>query len=149
MGDTLRALGEILLKAVPTFLLVVLLHFYLKKIFFQPMEKVLRKRFDVTEGARKLADQSLARASARTAEYEAAIRAARSEVYQAQDKLDKQLQESHAAQIAAARQVAEAGVREAKAQLARDVEEAKLNLGRDSETLANEIAESILRGNAA
>jgi F0F1-type ATP synthase membrane subunit b/b' len=59
------------------------------------------------------------------------------------------LQESHAAQIAAARQVAEAGVREAKAQLARDVEEAKLNLGRDSETLANEIAESILRGNAA
>jgi F-type H+-transporting ATPase subunit b len=149
MGDTLRALGEILLKAVPTFLLVVLLHFYLKKIFFQPMEKVLRKRFDVTEGARKLADQSLARASARTAEYEAAIRAARSEVYQAQDKLNKQLQESHAAQIAAARQVAEAGVREAKAQLARDVEEAKLNLGRDSETLANEIAESILRGNAA
>jgi F-type H+-transporting ATPase subunit b len=149
MGDTLRALGEILLKAVPTFLLVVLLHFYLKKIFFQPMEKVLRKRIDVTEGARKLADQSLARASARTAEYEAAIRAARSEVYQAQDKLNKQLQESHAAQIAAARQVAEAGVREAKAQLARDVEEAKLNLGRDSETLANEIAESILRGNAA
>jgi F-type H+-transporting ATPase subunit b len=149
MGDTLSALGEILLKAVPTFLLVVLLHFYLKKIFFQPMEKVLRKRFDVTEGARKLADQSLARASARTAEYEAAIRAARSEVYQAQDKLNKQLQESHAAQIAAARQVAEAGVREAKAQLARDVEEAKLNLGRDSETLANEIAESILRGNAA
>jgi F-type H+-transporting ATPase subunit b len=149
MGDTLRALGEILLKAVPTFLLVVLLHFYLKKIFFQPMEKVLRKRFDVTEGARKLADQSLARASARTAEYEAAIRAARSEVYQAQDKLNKQLQESHAAQIAAARQVAEAGVLEAKAQLACDVEEAKLNLGRDSETLANEIAESILRGNAA
>ena len=149
MDDTLRALGGILLKAVPTFLLVVLLHFYLKKIFFQPMEKVLRKRFDVTEGARKLADQSLARASARTAEYEAAIRAARSEVYQAQDKLNKQLQESHAAQIAAARQVAEAGVREAKAQLARDVEEAKLNLGRDSETLANEIAESILRGNAA
>lgn len=149
MDDTLRALGGILLKAVPTFLLVVLLHFYLKKIFFQPMEKILHQRFEATEGARKLADQSLARAAARTAEYEAAIRTARSEVYQAQDQLNKQLQESEAAQLAAARQSAEAGVRTAKAQLAGDAEEAKAILAGDSEVLAGEIAESILRGNAA
>jgi F-type H+-transporting ATPase subunit b len=149
MDDTLRALGGILLKAVPTFLLVVLLHFYLKKIFFQPMEKILQQRFEATEGARKLADQSLARAAARTAEYETAIRTARSEVYQAQDQLNKQLQESEAAQLAAARQSAEAGVRAAKAQLAGDAEEAKVGLARDSEMLAGEIAESILRGNAA
>lgn len=149
MDDTLRALGDILLKAVPTFLLVVFLHFYLKKIFFQPMEKVLHQRFEATEGARKLAEQSLARASARTAEYETAIRAARSEVYRGQEQFYKQLQESHAAQLAAARHRSEAAVRDAKAQLARDVEEAKLSLASSSEALAAEIAESILRGNAA
>ena len=149
MDDTLRALGGILLKAVPTFLLVVLLHFYLKKMFFQPMEKVLHRRYQATEGARKLADQSLARATARTTEYEAAIRAARSEVYQSQEKIYKQLQESEAAQLAAARQSAEAAVREARAQLNRDVEEAKLSLARDSDMLAAEIAENILRGSAA
>ena len=149
MDDTLRALGEILLKAVPTFLLVVLLHFYLKKIFFQPMEKMLHKRFEATEGARKLAAQSLARATARIAEYEAAIRAARSEIYQAQEQFYRELQDSQSAQIAAARQSAEAAVHEARAQLARDVEAAKLTLAQSSEVLAAEIADSLLRGNAA
>ena len=149
MEDTLRALGQILLKAVPTFLLVVFLLFYLKKMFFQPMERVLRQRFEATEGARKLAEQALDRASARTVEYEAAIRAAKSEIYQAQEKFYKQLQESQSAQIAAARQSAEAGIHEAKAQLAADVEAAKLNLAQASEALANQIADTILRGHAA
>jgi F-type H+-transporting ATPase subunit b len=149
MEDTLRALGEILLKAVPTFLLVVFLHFYLKRMFFRPMEKVLRERFEATEGARKLAEQALARASARTAEYEAAIRAARSEIYQAQEQFYKQLQDSQQVQIAAARQSAEAAVHSARTQLAGDVEEAKLSLASSSEKLATEIADSILRGQAA
>jgi F-type H+-transporting ATPase subunit b len=149
MDDTLRALGGILLKAVPTFLLVVLLHFYLKKIFFQPMEKILRRRYEATEGARKLAEQSMARAAAKTAEYEAALRAARSEVYQAQERIYKRLQEDQAAQLTAARQSAEALVRDARAQLSRDLEEARLYVARDSEMLAGEIAESILRGSAA
>jgi F-type H+-transporting ATPase subunit b len=149
MEDTLRALGQILLKAVPTFLLVVLLYLYMAKMFFKPMERMLRRRFELTEGARKLAEQALARASARTTEYEAAIRAAKSEIYQAQEKFYKQLQDSQQEQIAAARQSAETGVREARAQLARDVEEAKLSLARSSEAMAAEIADSILRGTAA
>lgn len=149
MEDTLRALGEILLKAVPTFLLVIFLHFYLKKMFFQPLEKTLRQRFEATEGARKLAEQALERASARTAEYEAAIRAAKSEIYQSQEKFYKELQESQSAQIAAAKQVAEAGIREAKAALAGDVQAAKDSLSQASETLATQIADKILRGNAA
>jgi len=149
MDDTLRALGGILLKAVPTFLLVVLLHFYLKKIFFQPMEKILQLRYQATEGARKLAAESLARASSKTAEYEAALRAARSEIYLAQEQLYKRLQESEAAQLSAARQSADAGVRQAKAELARDLEEGKFAVARDSEMLAGEIAASILRGTAA
>jgi F-type H+-transporting ATPase subunit b len=149
MEDTLRALGEILLKAVPTFLLVIFLHFYLKKMFFKPLERVLRQRFELTEGARKLAEQALERASARTAEYEAAIRAAKSEIYQAQEKFYKQLQDSQSAQIAAAKQVAEAGIREAREQLAADVKATKATLAQASESLATEIADKLLRGTAA
>jgi F-type H+-transporting ATPase subunit b len=149
MDETLRALGKILLNAVPTFLLVVFLHFYLKKMFFKPMERVLRQRFEATEGARKLAEAALARATARTAEYEAAIREAKSEIYKAQEHLYKQLQDSQGAQIAAAHQSAEAAIHEAKEQLARDVEAAKASLARSSEALAAEITDSILRGNAA
>jgi F-type H+-transporting ATPase subunit b len=148
MEATLQALGGILLKAVPTFLLLVLLHFYLKGVFFNPLRKVLRQRYEATEGARKLAAESLERAAAKTAEYEAAMRAARTEIYQAQEQAHKRLQEGESAELGAARRRGEAALAEAKALLSIDVEAAKAALGRDSELLANQIAESILRGNA-
>ena len=107
MDVILHQLGELLLKAVPTFILVVLLHFYLKNVFFKPLEKVLHQRYEATDGARKLAEQSLERAAAKTAEYEAAMRSARAEVYQAQEQIHKRLQEQHAAQMAEARRRAE------------------------------------------
>ena len=145
----LHALGGILLRAVPTFLLVILLHFYLKSVFFKPLEKVLRQRYEVTEGARKLAQQSLHQAADKTAAYEAQLRAAKAEMYQAQEQLHKGLQEREAAAVADARNHAEAAIKQAKEQLAADVEAAKNTLAADSESLANEIAETILRRNAA
>ena len=149
MDVILRDLGGILLRAVPTFFLVIFLHFYLKSVFFGPMQQVLKKRYEATEGARKLADQSLARAAEKTAEFEAALRAAKAEVYHAQDQLHKQLQEQQATELQAARKQAEALVAQARADLAKDAEAAKAGLGRESELLANQIADSILRRSAA
>jgi F-type H+-transporting ATPase subunit b len=149
MESTLIALGGILLRAVPTFLLVVLLHFYLKFVFFKPLEKVLHQRYEATEGARKLAEQSLERAAAKTAQYEAAIRAAKAEIYQLQEQLHKQWQERETAEVLAARQRAEAMIREARAELAKDVAAAQASLAADSDALADQIAESILRRSAA
>jgi F-type H+-transporting ATPase subunit b len=149
MDATLHALGGILLRAVPTFLLLVLLHFYMKFVFFKPMQKVLQKRFDATEGARKAAQESFERASAKTAEYEAAIRAARAEVYQAQEHAHKALQERHAASVKEARRGADQAVAEAKRQLAGDVEAAKATLARDAEALSNQIADAVLGRSAA
>lgn len=145
----LHALGGILLRAVPTFLLVILLHFYLKIVFFKPLEKVLHQRYKATEGARKLAEQSLEQAAAKTASYEAQLRAAKAEMYQAQEQLHKQLQEREAAAAAEGRARAEAAIKLAKQQLADDVEAAKTTIASDSESLANQIAETILRRNAA
>ena len=145
----LHALGGILLRAVPTFLLVILLHFYLKIVFFKPLEKVLHQRYEATEGARKLAEQSLEQAAAKTASYEAQLRAAKAEMYQAQEQLHKQLQEREAAAVAEARARAEAAIKLAKQQLAADVDAAKTTIATDSESLANQIAETILRRNAA
>jgi len=149
MGDTLHALGQILLNAVPTVILLLLLYFYSKYVFFKPMEKVLRERYEATEGSRKMAEEAIERAAARTAEYENALRAARSEVYQAQELLHRELQERETAQLTAARQAADAAVQEAREQLTRDVEQAKAALDRESDTLATRITESILRGSAA
>src|SRR3981081_3970055 len=99
MEETLRQLGGILLRAVPTFILVVLLHLYLKFIFFKPLQRVLRERYEATEGARKLAEESLSRASQKAAEYEAALRAARADTYKELEQLRRQLQDDRAAGV--------------------------------------------------
>jgi F-type H+-transporting ATPase subunit b len=126
-----------------------LLHFYLKGMFFKPLEKVLQKRYEATEGARKLAAQSLEQAAAKTASYEAQLRAAKAQMYQAQEQLHKQLQERETAAVAEARKRADEAIKLAKTQLAGDLENAKAGMASDSESLANQIAETILRRNAA
>src|SRR6266545_6812914 len=125
MEATLAALGGILLRAIPTLLIVVLLHFYLKFMFFKPLHKVLQSRYDATEGARRIAAESLERASAKVAEYEAAMREARAQVYQAQEQVHRRLEEQRTAEVQKARERAEASVREARAQLQMDMETAK------------------------
>jgi len=149
MDVILHQLGELLLKAVPTFILVVLLHFYLKGVFFKPLEKVLHQRYEATDGARKQAELSLERAAAKTEEYEAAMRSARAEVYEAQERLHKELQEQHTAKMAEARRRADALVQDAKRRIAEEAEEAKAGLAAQSDSLADKIADSILRGSAA
>jgi F-type H+-transporting ATPase subunit b len=149
MDEMLNELGQLLLRAVPTFLLVIALNFYLKYMFFKPLEKVLQRRFDATEGARKLAAEALELAAAKTAQYEAALRAARSEVYQAQEQAHRQLADRQAGELLAARQRTEQLVREAQRQLAQETEILKQELAATSDALANQIADSILRGRAA
>ena len=149
MEETLRALGGILLKAVPTFVLVVLLHFYLKYIFFKPLQRVLRLRYEATEGAKKLAEASLAKAADKATEYEAALRVARAETYKELEQLRRQLQDERAAGVRDARVRAEAATSQAKAALAAEVAGLKKNLEADSEALADRIANKILRGRAA
>ncbi|MEO8595263.1 MAG: hypothetical protein ABI759_18220 [Candidatus Solibacter sp.] len=145
----LQALGGILLRAVPTFLLVVLLHFYLKSVFFKPLEKVLHERYQATEGARQSAEKSLADAAAKTAHYEAELLKAKTQMYQSQERLSRELQDREVAAVAEARKNAEAAVRQAKAELAAEVEAARTSLAADSDALANQIADTILRRNAA
>jgi F-type H+-transporting ATPase subunit b len=149
MEETLHQLGGLLLRALPTFLLVLFLTFYLKAVFFKPLGRVLKQRYDATEGARKLAQDSLERAAQRAAEYAAQIRAARAEVYQQQEKIHRQLQDDAAARLAAARREAEKQIDAERGEIAAEVAAARLGLDRDSERLAVQIADSILGRSAA
>ncbi len=145
MDAILQALGGLLLKAVPTFVLVVLLTIYLKQVFFKPLERVLDERYRATEGARKLAEESLEKAAAKTAEYDAALRHARAEVYQAQEELHRRLAAERAGQVQQARLRTEQTVNEARAQLAADAEAAKSSLAAEADALAEKISDAILR----
>jgi F-type H+-transporting ATPase subunit b len=145
MEKTLHDLGELLLRAVPTLLLVVLLHFYLKRVFFRPLERVLKARYDATEGARKLAEESLAKASEKAAEYEQAIRVARTEIYREQEDFRQRLRREQAAALEEAKRNADDLVKQAGQGLAVELAEARQTLERDSQTLAGQIVERILR----
>jgi F-type H+-transporting ATPase subunit b len=149
MDAMLHDLGQILLRAVPTFFLILLLHFYLKSIFFKPMANILQARCDATEGARKLAAESLERAAARTKEFEKTLNAAKTDIYQQREQAFKALQEQHSKALAEARASAEAEVKQAKAALADDIEALKATLSTQSDALAEEIANTLLRRSAA
>ena len=86
MEATLHALGEILVQAIPTFVLVLLLFLYLRSMFYKPMEQVLADRSEATEGARRKAAEALDRAQAKAAAYEEQIRAARNDLYREQEE---------------------------------------------------------------
>jgi len=149
MEATLNALGGILLNAIPTFVLIIFLHFYLKSIFFTPLEKVLQQRDEATAGARKRAAEGLRLAEEKAAQHEEILRAARGEVYKEQEEQRKKLVAEQAAQIAEAASKAKASVAAAREQLAAETAEAKKALAEESRQTATRIADSILAGRAA
>jgi F-type H+-transporting ATPase subunit b len=144
MEQTLQALVGILQKAVPTILLLILLHFYLKAMLFGPLAKIQKERDALTKGTRKNAEESLASAERKTADYEAKLRDARGEVYREQEELRKTWLAEQAQQIDQARERNAVTVRTAKEQMAREAAEARTNLASTSGQLADQIASSIL-----
>lgn len=149
MDATLHALGGLLLNAVPTFLIVFLLYFYLKFVFFRPLARVLQARYEATEGARKKAQEIQERAAARTSEYEEAMRAARAGVYQTQEQLHRKLEAQRAADLEAAHKRAENLVQDAKEQLQMELAQSKNALQKESEILSDQIADTLLGRSAA
>jgi F0F1-type ATP synthase, subunit b len=144
MEETLRSLGEVLLNALPTFFLVILLHFFLKAVFFKPLEKILAARREATEGARKQAADSLDRANAKAAAYEESIRTARNQMYKEQEELRKKWRDESSARILEARKRAEAMVKDAKAQIAAQAAEARQSLQGNAQSLADQITHQVL-----
>jgi len=142
----LSDVGAILLRAVPTFILVIFLFFYLKSMFFGPLEKVLAERRSRTDGARKQAKHSIEAAEMKVAQYESQLRAARTELFAKVEAERKQWADAQAAQIAAAREKAHAQVKDARVQIAHDANAARTTLATQAEELAAQITASVLKG---
>ena len=148
MEQTLQALVGILQKAVPTILLLLLLHFYFKAMLFGPLAKILKQRDALTKGARQSADESLASAERKTTEYESRLRDARGEVYREQEEIRRKWLAEQAEQIEQARGRSAAAVRTAKERIAGEAAEARNSLRDTSGTLADQIAGTILNRRA-
>lgn len=144
MEQTLQALSGILLKAVPTIILLIILHFYLKGMLFRPLQKTLKRREELTAGARRAADESLAAAAAKAADYAAKFRDARSEVYREQEEIRRVWLEDQAKQIDAGHARSVEAMQAAQKRLAEETASAKQNLVETSAALADRIATTVL-----
>ncbi len=149
MQATFHQLGQIVLNGLPTFFLILFLNFYLKRMFFTPLEQTLAERYQKTEGARIAADESLKAADRRIEEYQTALRNARGEVYADQEAAHRKLSDEQSLALEAAKKHADALVQRNKLELAEEKESALATLAGRSDALAEQIAQTILKGKAA
>ena len=144
MQQTLQALSGILLKAIPTAILLIILHLYLKGMLFKPLQKTLKQRDELTAGARKAADESLAAAERKAQDYEAKFRDARAEVYRDQEETRRVWIEDQARQIADGQARAAESMMAGRKKLADETTTAKQSLVETSAALADRIATTVL-----
>ena len=149
MDATLQALGGILLKAIPTLVLLLVVHLYLKRMFFGPMREVLEKRRQDTEGARKSAEALVAKAGEKAAALEASLRKAREEIYQEQEEARRRWITEQNARLEEARRASRDMIHQAKQQLDAEAAAAKRDLTATTAALADQIAQTLLEGKAA
>jgi F-type H+-transporting ATPase subunit b len=137
-------LGDLFLGAAPTILILFFLFFFLRWSLWKPLERALAERHATTEGARQQAEKLLTTANEKMRQYEDALRQARTEIYQQQEVGRQQALEERGRLVQDARQRAQESIRQAKLEIARDVDQAKKHLEGESQRLAEEISRTLL-----
>ncbi len=137
-------LGELFLGAVPTVLILIVLYFILKSLFFKPLLAVMAEREARTAGAQKAAEAAQAAAAGKVKQYQEALKQARAKVYAEQEAARKKLLDERAALLKASRTLAASEVNAAKEKVAKDVAAAKRELEAGMPELAAEIAKRVL-----
>ena len=144
MEQTLHALAGILLKSIPTIILLLFLFFYLKSMLFGPLTRVLQQREELTGGTRHAAQKSVKEAERKVREYEAKMREARAEVYREQEETRKRWLADQTDQTDSARERTGQTVHQAKEQMAVEITAARQSLAESSGVLADQIATTVL-----
>jgi F-type H+-transporting ATPase subunit b len=144
MDETLHQLEGLLLGSVPTIFLFLLIVILYRLLVYGPLTRVLSERRERTEGAIEQADAAMAAAAAKTQEYEAQLRAARSRIFQARQLKQQQWTRERDSAVAEAHAAAQRQVEEAKSAL-----QAQTNAGRHTiedsiDQLAGEILAAVL-----
>jgi F-type H+-transporting ATPase subunit b len=144
MDETLRQLGELLLGAIPTVVLLALLYALYATIVHKPLRRVLAERHRRTEGAIEKSRADIAAAEARTSEYEDRLREARAAIFRTQETRRKAALDARHAALHQAHEKAQAEVQSAKAGIAQDRTAAQSALQSEAQALAKEIVRRVL-----
>ena len=145
MDQTLRQVGDLLLGAIPTVVLLLLLYVIYHNLVHKSLEAVMAERRNRTEGAVERARTDIAAAEAKATEYETRLREAKMAIFKAQEVHRAKAQQARSEAVAKARTQADAQVRAAREQISQEVAAAKGTLGAEAERLAGDILRAILQ----
>ncbi len=149
MDATLNALADLLLESIPTVVLFLFLAYYLKKVFFIPVARILEERRKATEGVRELSERAFEAADKRNSEFETALQLARADLGQANEARRRQWEQEEAEAVGKAHSEASARIEAAKRQLEEDLRQVEPELQSQIEPLSEQIISSLLRRRAA
>jgi F-type H+-transporting ATPase subunit b len=145
MEETLHELGRLLLGSVPTIIVLSCLYGLYTVIVHRPLEQVLMKRRELTQGAVEKSRADIAVAEARTAEYEQRLREARAAEFRAQERQREAALQARTDAVNAAREKAQAQVAAAKKDIESDQMAAERTLQAEAGSLAQEIIKRVLQ----
>jgi F-type H+-transporting ATPase subunit b len=145
MDAILRQIGELLISAIPTIIGLLIVWTGYRFIVHGKLQQVLEQRHALTEGAIERAQQEIAAAEARTAEYEQRVREARAQIYKAQQANRQRIMDERNAALAEARKHAGETVKKARSVLEKDMLDAKAVLEQQANVLADRVIETVLK----
>jgi len=144
MDETLRQVGELLLKAIPTIIFMVLLFVSYKFLVHEPLMRVLAERRNKTEGAIEKARADVAAAEARTSEYEQRLREARVAVFKNLEARRQKAAQAREAALTEARKKAQAHIEQARTEIEAEKVAAQERLQVEGGRLATDIVRHVL-----
>jgi len=149
MDAILRQIGELLVNSIPTIISVLILWTAYRFIVHGKLRQVLAERHALTEGAIERAQQEIATAEKRTAEYEQRVREARSQIFKTQQANRQRVMEERNTALAESRQRAGEMVKKARAALEAETAVAKGTLEQQASVLADQVIATVLKPAAA
>jgi len=149
MDAILRQIGELLVNSIPTIISVLILWTAYRFIVHGKLRQVLAERHALTEGAIERAQQEIATAEKRTAEYEQRVRDARSQIFKTQQANRQRVMEERNTALAESRQRAGEMVKKARAVLEAETAGAKSTLEQQASVLADQVIATVLKPAAA
>jgi F0F1-type ATP synthase membrane subunit b/b' len=142
----LLPLVPIIIRAIPTIILVIILHWYLKKVLVQPLERTLEERRKKTQGSVDASEKVLAQVAEKIVSYEQALAEARTNIYRDQEEHRRRLAGQQAAAIESSRAAHAAQIAESKKDIDAQAAAARTTLEAESDRLADQIAGALLAG---
>lgn len=128
-----------------TVLYVIILYLFLSRVFFGPINQILKQRRDLIEGRLEEARKRMEHVEQKTSEYEQVLRNARTEAYREQEVLRERALAEKANLITKAKNEAEKAVAEGRVRLAAQAGEARKQIASEVDTLAAKLTTAILR----